>query len=413
MYCSLVECVASITSASAHQRFEEGNSPCLHDHFGFPTHVATMSDSEIQKEASPPLVPDEEEEDEEVPQRTEALTEKQQEEILQICSSDDVIELNSLRLFSFDEIPLAELKCSSLSIRKNLIHELTPFPPELCSRLKELDLFDNKIKRIGGRKCQFFTPDMNAQPPRNHFTQLVKLDLSYNQISTIEGLDALGGTLQELYLVENKIKEISGLDALINLRLLELGGNRLREVGSGLKSLVNLEELWLGKNKIASLGSGFATLKKLRRLSLQANRLTELEPETFADGELPELRELYLSENGLQRIERIGCLPKLELLDFSFNPIQSLNCEGVLNPTHFPVLNEFWLTDGKVDDWKEVDLLQPFQATLRTVYLERNPLEQDKRYRSKVYLALPFLQQIDSWPIVNKGNPEDDRAIRR
>lgn len=373
-----------------------------------------------EKQAEPPkastmhpVIVDDDEEPHEIV-KPEPRTTEEAHELLHICTTDEEIELNSLRIFSFDEIPLASLqKCLSLSIRKNLIHYLTPFPPELCERLVELDLFDNKIRHIGGKKCSFFVPDLTVSPPLNNWKSLRKLDLSYNQISTIEGLDALGGVLEELYLVENRIKEISGLEALTSLKLLELGGNRLREVGPGLRTLVNLEQLWLGKNKITSLGDGFRTLKKLQRLSLQANRLTELSPETFATGELPELRELYLSENGLTELTRIGHLPQLELLDFSFNPIRILNCEGCLNPVNFPRLAEFWLTDGKVDDWAEVDQLKPFEGTLRTLYLERNPIEQDKRYRAKIYLALPFLNQIDSWPVVNKEDPEQDRAIRR
>jgi protein phosphatase 1 regulatory subunit 7 len=85
----------------------------------------------------------------------------------------------------------------------------------------------------------------------------------------------------------------------------------------------------------------------------------------------------------------------------------------VLTVANFPHLEEFWLTDGRLDDWREVELLAAFEATLTTVYLERNPLEKDKRYRDKVYQALPFITQIDSWPVVNKGNLEADRAIHR
>mmetsp|Transcript_12790 Transcript_12790/g.14681 ORF Transcript_12790/g.14681 Transcript_12790/m.14681 type:complete len:81 (+) Transcript_12790:816-1058(+) len=78
-----------------------------------------------------------------------------------------------------------------------------------------------------------------------------------------------------------------------------------------------------------------------------------------------------------------------------------------------PALEEFWLTDGKIADWKEVDKLQTFSRTMKTVYLERNPIEQDKRYRDKIFMSLPFVEQIDSWPVVNRDNLEADRAIHR
>lgn len=336
--------------------------------------------------------------EEPLPKRPERRTDEEVD-VLHVNTTEDVIEINNVRLFSFDEVALDELtNCTSLSMRKNLLHELTPFPALLRTNLIELDLFDNKIRRIG----EFF----------NGFTSLTKVDLSYNQIKEISGLDVLGGTLRELYLVENKIKEIRGLDALVNLRLLELGGNRLREVGNGLKNLVNLEELWLGKNKISHLGSGFHTLCHLKRLSLQANRLTKIEADTFPEGANSCLEELYLSENGIDSIVNLKTLCELRILDFSFNPLQQINADEV-NVATMPRLEEFWLTDGKISEWSEVAKLATFNKTLHTVYLERNPIEQDKRYRDKVFLELPFVTQIDSWPVVNKENLEADRAIHR
>jgi protein phosphatase 1 regulatory subunit 7 len=331
-------------------------------------------------------------------------TADEKEEILHILTTDDAIEINNVRLFSFDEVELDKfVNCTSLSMRKNLLHVLTDFPAHLASRLVELDLFDNKIKKIGN----FFSN------PVTPFLAITKVDLSYNQLKEIEvGFAALAPTLKELYLVENRLKEVKNLEPLVNLRLLELGGNRIRDLGDGLATLVNLEELWLGKNKIERLGTAFNTLAKLRRLSLQANRLTLLEPCNFPPGANPALQELYLSENGIPDILHLSHLPALKILDFSFNPIAVINAD-VVSVSSMPVLEEFWLTDGKVDQWAEVDKLSPFAATLRTVYLERNPIEHDKRYRDKVYLALPFLTQIDSWPVVNKANPEADRAIHR
>ncbi|EPY23162.1 hypothetical protein STCU_02848 [Strigomonas culicis] len=146
-------------------------------------------------------------------------------------------------------------------------------------------------------------------------------------------------------------------------------------------------------------------------LSLQANRITKIDPETFQEGHHPSLKELYLSENGIEVIENLP-IHSLKTLDFSFNPIKNINAETV-NVENLPDLEEFWLTDGKIDSWDEVQKLAPFSRTMQTVYLERNPIEQDKRYRDKIYMYLPFLVQIDSWPIVNKDNVEADRSIQR
>lgn len=379
---------------------------------------------------------------------------EEKEAILHVNAADEVIELNNLRLFSMDELDLSQLtNCTTLEMRKNLIHKLMALPQKLRDQLDTLDLFDNKIRSIGPyfshcdseafttSKLPLTMPSLLAANGGNgcFFKVLRKLDLSYNQISVIKGLDDLAGTLEELYLVENRLKVIEGLSKLTKLKLLELGGNQIRNCSTGLETLVNLEQLWLGKNKIDTIGTGFNTLRKLKRLSLQANRLTDvsLTPEVFPEGANPELEELYLSENGITTIRHIRALSSLTLLDFSFNPIPSLRfrlpdapAEGAdaaaagtaggdardteLRATIFPQLEEFWLTDGNLTDWKEIEeVFRPFAATLRTIYLERNPIEKDTRYRSKVYLALPFVTQIDSWPVVNKADPDADRATRR
>lgn len=376
----------------------------------------------LQAAAAPPAVPARKESnsdsdgEQEVPPAHDASTNAASEQ-LRINAASCEIEISNIRLFTLDELDLNQLTaCTSLSLRKNLIHELTAFPQHLANRLVELDLFDNKIKKVRNFFDSALVPDpasgvLAKQPLAHAFTSLTKLDLSYNQIRKICGLESLGSTLKELYLVENKIKVIEGLDTLVNLELLELGGNRIREIGSGLSNLTSLEKLWLGKNKITKVGSALHPLRSLKLLSIQANRLLSIEADEFKEGCNPELAEVYLSENGISKIENLP-LHSIHLLDLSFNPIESIN-EAVVNTDNMPELEEFWLTDGKINDWAEIRKLSGFEKTLRTIYVERNPIEQDKRYRDKVYMYLPFVTQIDSWPVLNKDNLEADRTIQR
>ncbi|ORC85109.1 putative protein phosphatase 1, regulatory subunit,putative [Trypanosoma theileri] len=358
---------------------------------------------------------DESADDENPPPQNQTERDAVAEAVLNIYTKSKVIEINNIRLFSLDEVELEKLtECTSLSLRKNLIHELSPLPEDLASRLEELDFFDNKIRKLRDFFSCVKTPGVESikRDVVSAFPHLTKLDLSYNQIREINGLDPLAPTLKELFLVENKIKEIKNLDALVNLELLELGGNRIREIGSGLEKLTKLKQLWLGKNKITGIGTSIQKLVSLEILSLQANRITSIEPENFLgpDGN-PHLREVYLSENGLTSIQNLERLSEVRIIDLSFNPISSINAD-VINPQTMPLLEEFWLTDGNIENWDEVGKLSAFKNTLKTVYLERNPIEEDKRYRDKVYMYLPFLLQIDSWPIVNKGDLESDRKRR-
>lgn len=375
-----------------------------------------------------------------------AATRPQIEEVIAITASDELVEVNSSRIFSFDELPLDKmLGCTALVLRKNLLHALVPFPEHLRRNLTELDLFDNKLSQLEPfflRVLPDSLPTLAAgaaiAPSPSitscQFYALRKLDVSYNRIKRIAGLQDLPPTLEELYMVENMIKDVSGLETLVNLKILELGGNRIRSVGDGLRTLVNLEQLWLGKNKIADLGTAFHGLKKLKRLSLQANRLTRVDASTFPEGEHPVLEELFLGENGITVIDGLEHLHGLSMIDLSMNPVPTLGrpqllsdddkakalsageCTAmrttILTPAVFPRLAEFWLSDGKLSDWRELGVFKPFVGTLDTVYLERNPLEDDQRYRAKIAYELPFLRQIDSWPVVNRDDPEKDRARR-
>lgn len=141
------------------------------------------------------------------------------------------------------------------------------------------------------------------------------LDLSFNNIRKAPTLPSLA-KLQVLYLVQNKISRVEEgeLDwAAETLTSIELGGNRLRAI-ENLEKLTKLEELWLGKNKIRALevsrrerdgggarltGQNLGTFSSLRILSIQSNRLTKIEG---LDG-LVNLEELYLSHNGLKKLE--------------------------------------------------------------------------------------------------------------
>ena len=81
------------------------------------------------------------------------------------------------------------------------------------------------------------------------------LDLSYNRVSSIQGLEKLV-SLKKLFLACNKISTCKGLpSAAANLSELELGGNQLREI-SDLDSYQYLEKLFLGKNKISVIQVG-------------------------------------------------------------------------------------------------------------------------------------------------------------
>ncbi|KAG2464768.1 TLR4 interactor with leucine rich repeats [Polypterus senegalus] len=190
------------------------------------------------------------------------------------------------------------------------------------------------------------------------FSQLIRLDLQYNQIQLIHsktfeklmrleelylGNNLVGSLppgallslrkLRILYLNNNELKKLtqdvfSRLDSLIKLRL---DGNAVESLQEDLfQSLTNLLYLHLESNRIRYVHkNAFAKLAKLRFLNLSGNKQTALRnSHTFAP--LSSLTTLLLSENDIQLVGNrvFESLQKLSKLSLSNNKISSLAGEA-------------------------------------------------------------------------------------
>jgi len=160
--------------------------------------------------------------------------EEENERVLRIKEDDTDVDLTHARLKKVPAVLRRLKKLEVLSLRQNLIVDLEPLSD--LTTLKELDLYDNDLKRIHALE---------------RLVNLTFLDLSFNHITCIENLEGLL-VLEKLFLIQNKIPRIENLSSLTSLTMLELGSNRIRVI-EGLDTLVNLESLFLGKNKITKL----------------------------------------------------------------------------------------------------------------------------------------------------------------
>lgn len=52
--------------------------------------------------------------------------------------------------------------------------------------------------------------------------------MSFNEISSLNGLSKISSTLKELYVSKNEVAKMEELNHLVELQILELGSNRLR-----------------------------------------------------------------------------------------------------------------------------------------------------------------------------------------
>ncbi|KDN52501.1 L domain-like protein [Tilletiaria anomala UBC 951] len=297
-------------------------------------------------------------------------------------SDETRIDLTHLRLTSksLRKLGLSRFRdtLEYLGLRQNEISRISSKDIGALKKLKDLDLYDNHIEKLGKALEQC--------------TELESLDLSFNNFRHLPHISHLG-KCHTLYFVQNKISRIRPDDFMpplqTTLRSLELGGNKLRTM-ENLGDLVNLEELWLGKNKITKL-ENLNKFSRLRVLSIQSNRITKLENLE----KLANLEELYISHNGLTKLEGLEHNSKLTTLDFAGNKVKVIE-----NVNHLSRLEEFWANDNQIDDINHItDHLGPsHMPQLSTIYLEGNPAyrKEGPAYRRKLILSLPQIQQIDA-----------------
>ncbi|MCE8189931.1 leucine-rich repeat protein [Porphyromonas gingivalis] len=212
------------------------------------------------------------------------------------------------------------------------------------------------------------------------FSSLRILDLSYNEISKLEGLDCLT-SLTELHLSGNQVRKLEGLDYLVSLKELYLSSNQICKL-EGLDHLVSLKELYLSGNQICKL-EGLDHLISLTGFNLSGNQISKLE----GLDHLVSLTEFSLSDNQISKIEGLDRLTSLAWLDLSYNQISRL--EGLDRLTslaelrlsgnqirklegldHLTSLTELDLFGNQISKLEGLDSL----TSLTELYLSRNQI---------------------------------------
>lgn len=303
------------------------------------------------------------------------LTSFQLHDLGQVEIPDDLIELDltANRLSKLDSRIGALAQLKKLSLRQNLFDDEGIGPLSgwsTISGLQELVLRDNKLSKI---------------PDASIFKDLLVFDVSFNEISSLNGLSKVSSTLKELYVSKNEVKKMEELEHLHHLQILELGSNRFR-VMENLENLTNLQELWLGRNRIRAVD--LCGLKCIRKISLQSNRLTSM----LGFQECVALEELYLSHNGIAKMEGLSTLEKLRVLDVSSNKLTAINDIEKLTR-----LDDLWLNDNQISSLEGFDVsVAGSKERLTTIYLEHNPCASSPKYSATLQQIFPKLQQIDS-----------------
>ncbi|KAG6476844.1 hypothetical protein ZIOFF_066092 [Zingiber officinale] len=318
----------------------------------------------------------EEEEEEELESQARCLdlTSFQLHDLSEIEIPEDLVELDltANRLSKLDERIGRLSRLQKLSLRQNLfddegVEQISRWNAIAGLIVKAPSTFLFLIIALPNPKCMCFElvfrdNKLRKIPDASIFKKLLVFDVSFNEITSLNGLSKISSTLKELYVSKNEINKMEELEHLQLLQILELGSNRLR-VMENFQTLTNLQELWLGRNRIRTVN--LCGLKSIRKLSLQSNRLTSM----IGFQECIALEELYLSHNGIQKMEGLSTLENLRVLDISSNKLTAIGEIEKLTR-----LEDLWLNDNQITSLEGIDLaVSGSREKLTTIYLERNP----------------------------------------
>ena len=231
------------------------------------------------------------------------------------------------------------------------------------NRVFEVDLHACKLSKI--ENCQ-------------NFPKLRILDFSCNQIKVIRGLDK-NLELKELKLYSNSITRIEGLEKLNELHSLQLQDNKILKLGNGLQKCKKLRSLRLDCNEILSIAmTEMAPCSKLTYLNVSQNKLEDI---SFLNC-LPLLEECYASNNKIEKIPDLGRCKKLQEIDLSYNKISSMS--GIKSLSMLSIL---LLEHNEINN---VDV-SGVVKTLEELYIGRNRLTNVK----KLPIQFPSLEVLD------------------
>jgi len=285
-------------------------------------------------------------------------------------------------------------------IALNLGHnQLTDLPATLASMtmLGNVDLRRNAFDRIPDVLSELPIRSLNLSGNRlpdacglQEYKALRVLDLSGNELQSMEGCLSNPNELRTLNLSSNFIKDVSSLfPQLETVERLNLSGNVISAVPSSIGSLASVVELNLSDNRIAEIDEAFFAveaesvdlssnrisalhlhgLDSLESLTLDANPLATV---TIADNFAPYLRELSCDGCALETF-LLPPSPVLTSLCYSSNAITEIP-EAVGRYTHLSELD----IDGNAI--RELPNVVANMTRLQTLYIDGNPLSEAARH---------------------------------
>jgi Leucine-rich repeat (LRR) protein len=183
-------------------------------------------------------------------------------------NEDSIIKLSSdgLGLFEFSDLQNAIAANGMVKFLYLNSQKYDEFPVEILdmTALKLLDLTDNQISSINH--------DLNKLP------QLKELYLRKNKINSISESIGNVGSIEVLDLSKNELEIFpKAICNLKKMRVLDLSDNKIQSIPNEIKAMRSLEVLALANNNIKEIPEELNKLKRLKKLYIEGNNLDENE----------------------------------------------------------------------------------------------------------------------------------------
>lgn len=155
----------------------------------------------------------------------------------------------------------------------------------------------------------------------------------------------------------------------------------ITKMDKDITTLAACEHLGLSTNAIEKIGPGLKELKNLKRLSLGRNAIRKLE-----QLDIPQLEELWISYNKIDKLSGLDKLKNLKVL---------------------------YMSNNQISNWTEIERLANQCPELQDVLFIGNPIftnapsEQDYRYM--MLQRLPKVTKLDGTPVDPEEREEAER----
>jgi Leucine-rich repeat (LRR) protein len=146
-----------------------------------------------------------------------------------------------------------------------------------------------------------------------------KLNISFNQIRTLDGIDQLP-QLKQLLAYACGIDKIECLKAISKIESVLLQQNKIPRMADTFTGMSKLQELRLDQNRISKI-EGLSGCVSLRKLDVSFNNIEKLE----GISGLQQLQELKASNNAIKTLLPLKALPSIKDLDVSNNQLKNLD----------------------------------------------------------------------------------------